>query len=462
MKKKMTAEEKALQMGNRNMLPLVASMALPAIFANLSSAIYNIVDRIFMGSFVGNHALGAIAVTSPLISVMAALSLLITIGGSALLSMNLGKKDYEAADKMFTNMIVQAIVTSFVLAVIYFCFAPQIVILCGAGRESALYAPAVTYLRISSVGLMFQLLNAVQASIIRAEGSPTYSMMVSISGGVLNIFLDALLVVVFPLGLEGAAIATVVSQMFSAGASSLFFLTKKSLFHWKGFGALDIRQNLAIMKNGAAPAILQILIFLTGILSNNLLQKYGNLSGVGGGDLAVAAMSVISTSETLCHTVVMGINQGTTPIISYNYGAHQYKRAVSATLIAQAIAFIPALLTWILMMFFPEILFRIFASKEADAMLEYGCHAMRLCRMFVFASGVQTLSSMFFSAIGQPKTATAMSVVKQALFMVPLMLILPLFMGIDGVLAAYSVSDFCSVLIIGTMYLRGLGKIKQL
>ena len=131
MKKKMTAEEKALQMGNRNMLPLVASMALPAIFANLSSAIYNIVDRIFMGSFVGNHALGAIAVTSPLISVMAALSLLITIGGSALLSMNLGKKDYEAADKMFTNMIVQAIVTSFVLAVIYFCFAPQIVILCG-------------------------------------------------------------------------------------------------------------------------------------------------------------------------------------------------------------------------------------------------------------------------------------------------------------------------------------------
>ena len=267
-------------------------------------------------------------------------------------------------------------------------------------------------------------------------------MMVSISGGVLNIFLDALLVVVFPLGLEGAAIATVVSQMFSAGASSLFFLTKKSLFHWKGFGALDIRQNLAIMKNGAAPAILQILIFLTGILSNNLLQKYGNLSGVGGGDLAVAAMSVISTSETLCHTVIMGINQGTTPIISYNYGAHQYKRAVSATLIAQAIAFIPALLTWILMMFFPEILFRIFASKEADAMLEYGCHAMRLCRMFVFASGVQTLSSMFFSAIGQPKTATAMSVVKQALFMVPLMLILPLFMEIDGVLAAYSVSDF--------------------
>ena len=448
MKKKMTAEEKALQMGKRSMLPLVASMALPAIFANLSSAIYNIVDRIFMGSFVGNNALGAIAVTSPLISVMAALSLLITIGGSALLSMNLGKKDYEAADKMFTNMIIQAIVTSFVLAVIYCCFAPQIVILCGAGKESALYAPAVTYLRISSVGLMFQLLNAVQASIIRAEGSPTYSMMVSISGGVLNIFLDALLVVV--------------SQIFSAGASSLFFLTKKSLFHWKGVGAMDIRQNLAIMKNGAAPAILQILIFLTGILSNNLLQKYGNLSGVGGGDLAVAAMSVISTSETLCHTVIMGINQGTTPIISYNYGAHQYKRAVSATLLAQAIAFIPALLTWIVMMFFPEILFRIFASKEADAMLEYGCHAMRLCRMFVFASGVQTLSSMFFSAIGQPKTATAMSVVKQALFMVPLMLILPLFMGIDGVLAAYSVSDFCSVLIIGAMYLRGLRKVKQL
>lgn len=461
-KKRMTSEEKALRMGTQKMLPLVFTMALPAVCANLSSAIYNIVDRIFMGSFVGNNALGAIALTSPLISVMAGLSLLITIGGAALLSMNLGKKNYEEASRLFTNILVQALVTSFCLSVIYFVFAPQIVKLCGADEASALYLPAQKYLRIIAFGLMFQLLNAVQASIIRAEGSPTYSMCVSIVGGLLNIVLDALLVVGFDMGLEGAAYATVASQMVSAGASSLYFLRGKSIVKWRGFRELDIRQNLAIMKNGAAPATLQLLIFLTGILANNSLRKYGDLWMTGGGDLAISAMSVISTSETLCHTVIMGINQGTTPIISYNYGAKKYDRAISATLIAQAVAFVPALLTWLLMMGKPEWLFALFASKEAGQMMEYGCRAMRLSKLFLLFSGIQTLSSMFFSAIGQPRMATVMSVVKQALFLVPCMVLLPLAMGIDGVLLAYSLSDICSVVIIGILYMKGLKEVRQM
>lgn len=458
-KKKMSVEERAMRMGTENLWSLIAAMAVPAVFANLSSAIYNLVDRLFMGQFVGRNALGAISLTSPLISVMAGLSLLITIGGAALLSMNLGSGNLLKAKKLFTNMMIQAAATSFVLAVVYFAFAPSIIRLCGADEASALYAPAVRYLRIISFGLMFQLLNAVQASVIRAEGNTQYSMCVSILGGIVNIFLDALFVAGFDMGLEGAAVATVISQMISAFASSMYFIRKKSLVNWLGFQAADIRENIAIMKNGAAPAILQLLIFITGLLVNHSLRKYGDLRMIGGGDLAISAMSVISTSETLNHTVIMGINQGTSPIISFNYGAKKYQRVLKASMIAQLLAMLIAVFTWGLMMFAPGVLFQIFAPGDAE-ILEYGTKAMRLAKMFIFLSGIQTLSPMFFSAIGRPKTAAVMSVVKQAVFFVPALLLLPRFMGIDGTMLAYAVSDIFSTIIIVLFYVKGLRRLR--
>lgn len=455
---KMTTQQKTEMMGTGKVWKVFAIMAFPSIMAQLSHTLYNLVDRFFMGQYVGVTALGAISLTTPLINIMAGLSLLITIGGAALLSMKLGKGKLNEARVLFSNLIIQAIVTSFVLAVIYFLFAPQIIGACGADSTSTLYNDGVLYLRILSFGLMFQLLNAVQAAIIRAEGNAGYSLVVSLIGGVVNIVFDAVLVIGFKMGVAGAAYATVASQFVSAFASTIYFFGGKSQMKWTGFKSLDLHKNLEVIKAGMAPAVLQLLSFVTGLILNNQLRKYGDMCEVTG-DLAISAMSVVMTIESIFTGIVMGINQAISPIISYNYGAGKYRRVINGTLIAVITGTIVTTLSWVLMMFMPEVLFKVFSND--DALIQYGVHAIRLYRMFAMFVSIQTLCAMFFSSIGQPKTATLMSVLKQGAFLIPLYLMLPHFFGLDGVLLSMSVSDLLSTTIILILYIVGLLRLKR-
>ena len=453
---KMTTQQKTEMMGTEAVWKVFAIMAFPSIMSQLSHTVYNLVDRFFMGQYVGNTALGAISLTGPLINIMAGLSLLITIGGAALLSMNLGRGKVKDARILFTNLIVQAILTSFILAVIYFVFAPWIITICGAGKTSSLYEGGVTYLRIISFGLMFQLLNAVQASIIRAEGNAGYSLVVSLIGGAVNILFDAVLVVGFHMGIKGVAYATVASQFVSALASTVYFFSGKSRMKWMGLKSLDLKINAEVVKTGMAPAVLQLLSFVTGLILNNKLRQYGDISSVTG-DLAIAAMSVVTTAESVFLGVVMGINQAISPIVSYNYGAGKYKRVFQGTIIALISGTVFTTISWILMMFFPEFIFKVFSNDAA--LISYGVHAMRLYRAFAMLVAIQTLCAMFFSSIGEPKTATVMSVLKQGLFLIPGYLILPIFFGLDGVLVSMSISDVLSSVIILAIYIHGLKKL---
>ena len=455
---KMTTQQKTEMMGTERVWKVFAIMAFPSIMSQLSHTFYNLVDRFFMGQYVGSSALGAISLTSPLINIMAGLSLLITIGGAALLSMNLGRNKITDARVLFTNLMVQALITSFVLALIYFLFAPQIIIACGAGKTSALYADGVLYLRVLSFGLMFQLLNAVQASIIRAEGNAGYSLFVSLGGGVVNIAFDAILVVGFKMGVAGAAYATVASQFVSAFVSTLYFFSGKSMMKWTGFRTLDLKINLAVIKTGMAPAVLQLLNFITGLILNNQLRKYGDMCSVTG-DIALSAMSVVTTAESVFLGIVMGINQAVSPIISYNYGAGKYRRVKQATVISIASGTIITTISWALMMFIPEYIFRIFTSDEA--LISYGVHAIRIYRAFAMLMAVQTLCAMFFSSIGESKTATIMSVIRQGVFLIPAYYILPVFFGLDGVLVAMSISDLFSTIIILIIYIAGLKRLER-
>lgn len=455
---KMTTQQKTEMMGTEKVWRVFGIMAFPSIMAQLSHTVYNLVDRFFMGRYVGTTALGAISLTSPLINIMAGLSLLITIGGAALLSMDLGKGKLKEAQVLFSNLMVQAVVTSFVLAVIYFGFASQIIIACGADKSSSLYSDAVKYLRILSFGLMFQLLNAVQASIIRAEGNATYSLVVSLIGGVVNIFLDALFIITFKMGVAGAAYATVASQFVSASASTVYFFANKSRMKWTGFRSLDISMNLKVIRTGIAPAVLQMLNFATGLLLNRKLKEYGDMSAITG-DLAISAMSVVTTAESIFLGVVMGINQAISPIVSYNFGAGKNKRVVQGTLLSVGVGTVFTTLSWVLMMFMPEIIFKIFSNDSS--LIEYGVHAIRLYRMFAMCVAVQTLCAMFFSSIGKPLTATIMSITKQGLFLIPLYLILPKIYGLDGVLVSMSISDILSTIIILVMYIFGLKKLQR-
>ena len=332
----MEAGERVNALGTKKLFPLIVSMSIPAICGNITTALYNVVDRLFVGQFVGRNALGAIGLMFPLNNVTSAITVLLTIGGGALISLSLGRKEKDKADEAFTNIVSMGAILAFIVTLFFFIFASQLISLCGARESSALHNPAVNYLRIIAIGQFFQIMNLGLAGAIRAEGNVRYSMVVSMIGALLNIGLDALFIIVFNAGLQGAAAATALSQVVGATVSALYFTRKKSVLRWAGLKSVRFKKMLEIAGLGAAPAVFQGFGLVNNLITNNSLMIYGNNEmGAGGGDLAISALSVVNTVESIALMVVLGMNNAISTIISYNYGAKQYKRTRNAALVRQ-------------------------------------------------------------------------------------------------------------------------------
>ena len=461
----MAVNERTLKMGSAPIFPLLVSMAVPGLLGTLTTYLYRTVDQIFVGNFVGRTALGGISVLSPFNNVIIALSLFITVGGTSLLALTMGRRDYEEANKLFTNIIIQAIGMALIVSVLFFIFAEPFVGVCGAKRGTETFRYAVIYLKIVTCGQVFNMLNQGLAAIIRTEGAAKYSMFANIVGAFFNIVLDALLIIVFKMGVAGAAIATIVSQLMGAAFSAAFFLTGKSSLRWAGFGVVDIKQMTYIAKMGIAPSIFQMLSLFTNILLNKSLQYYGDLdpvySLIGGGELCISAVAIVNTVDNFIVSMTSGINQAVSPLISYNYGAKNYSRVKKASLCSQAMAGVFAIVIWSAMMLAPEFVCSLF-GKGDEALISYGAMAMRACKMFALFGGFQMLVSMYFSSIGKPQVATFVSISRHGLFLIPAMLIMPQFMGLKGVLYANSVSDGCSLIVVSFMYLHEMRRLSRL
>lgn len=461
----MAVNERTLKMGSAPIFPLLVSMAVPGLLGTLTTYLYRTVDQIFVGNFVGRTALGGISVLSPFNNVIIALSLFITVGGTSLLALTMGRRDYEEANKLFTNIIIQAIGMALIVSVLFFIFAEPFVGVCGAKRGTETFRYAVIYLKIVTCGQVFNMLNQGLAAIIRTEGAAKYSMFANIVGAFFNIVLDALLIIAFKMGVAGAAIATIVSQLMGAAFSAAFFLTGKSSLRWAGFGVVDIKQMLYIAKMGIAPSIFQMLSLFTNILLNKSLQYYGDLdpvySLIGGGELCISAVAIVNTVDNFIVSMTSGINQAVSPLISYNYGAKNYSRVKKASLCSQAMAGVFAIVIWSAMMLAPEFVCSLF-GKGDEALISYGAMAMRACKMFALFGGFQMLVSMYFSSIGKPQVATFVSISRHGLFLIPAMLIMPQFMGLKGVLYANSVSDGCSLIVVSFMYLHEMRRLSRL
>lgn len=461
----MAVNERTLKMGSAPIFPLLVSMAVPGLLGTLTTYLYRTVDQIFVGNFVGRTALGGISVLAPFNNVIIALSLFITVGGTSLLALTMGRRDYEEANKLFTNIIIQAIGMALIVSVLFFIFAEPFVGVCGAKRGTETFRYAVIYLKIVTCGQVFNMLNQGLAAIIRTEGAAKYSMFANIVGAFFNIVLDALLIIVFKMGVAGAAIATIVSQLMGAAFSAAFFLTGKSSLRWAGFGVVDIKQMIYIAKMGIAPSIFQMLSLFTNILLNKSLQYYGDLdpvySLIGGGELCISAVAIVNTVDSFIVSMTSGINQAVSPLISYNYGAKNYSRVKKASLCSQAMAGVFAIVIWSAMMLAPEFVCCLF-GKGDEALISYGAMAMRACKMFALFGGFQMLVSMYFSSIGKPQVATFVSVSRHGLFLIPAMLIMPQFMGLKGVLYANSVSDGCSLIVVSFMYLHEMRRLSRL
>ena len=461
----MAVNERTLKMGSAPIFPLLVSMAVPGLLGTLTTYLYRTVDQIFVGNFVGRTALGGISVLSPFNNVIIALSLFITVGGTSLLALTMGRRDYEEANKLFTNIIIQAIGMALIVSVLFFIFAEPFVGVCGAKRGTETFRYAVIYLKIVTCGQVFNMLNQGLAAIIRTEGAAKYSMFANIVGAFFNIVLDALLIIVFKMGVAGAAIATIVSQLMGAAFSAAFFLTGKSSLRWAGVGVVDIKQMAYIAKMGIAPSIFQMLSLFTNILLNKSLQYYGDLdpvySLIGGGELCISAVAIVNTVDNFIVSMTSGINQAVSPLISYNYGAKNYSRVKKASLCSQAMAGVFAIVIWSAMMLAPEFVCSLF-GKGDEALISYGAMAMRACKMFALFGGFQMLVSMYFSSIGKPQVATFVSISRHGLFLIPAMLIMPQFMGLKGVLYANTVSDGCSLIVVSFMYLHEMRRLSRL
>lgn len=461
----MAVNERTLKMGSAPIFPLLVSMAVPGLLGTLTTYLYRTVDQIFVGNFVGRTALGGISVLAPFNNVIIALSLFITVGGTSLLALTMGRRDYEEANKLFTNIIIQAIGMALIVSVLFFIFAEPFVGVCGAKKGTETFRYAVIYLKLVTCGQVFNMLNQGLAAIIRTEGAAKYSMFANIVGAFFNIVLDALLIIVFKMGVAGAAIATIVSQLMGAAFSAAFFLTGKSSLRWAGFGVVDIKQMAYIAKMGIAPSIFQMLSLFTNILLNKSLQYYGDLdpvySLIGGGELCISAVAIVNTVDNFIVSMTSGINQAVSPLISYNYGAKNYSRVKKASLCSQAMAGVFAIVIWSAMMLAPEFVCSLF-GKGDEALISYGAMAMRACKMFALFGGFQMLVSMYFSSIGKPQVATFVSISRHGLFLIPAMLIMPQFMGLKGVLYANSVSDGCSLIVVSFMYLHEMRRLSRL
>ena len=317
----------------------------------------------------------------------------------------------------------------------------------GASEETYVYADQ--YLKIYLLGTMFSVLSTGLNGFINAQGYPQKGMMTVMLGAVINLILDPIFIYGLHMGVYGAAIATVISQGVSFVWVVSFFIGKKTFYHIKKEN-LILKAGMVgkITSLGISGFVMQGTNCLVQIVCNKMLFMYG-------GDMYVGIMTVINSVREILSVPGSTLGSGAQPVLGYNYGAKQYKRTRNAALIGQAIAFVICTVVWLLMMIVPKTLFAIFSSGDAQ-LAEYGAMAMRKSKMFMLFLGFQTLASMYFSAIGKPKVATFISISRNGLFLIPALLILPRFLGLNGVLYSSSVSDFCSLILVSTIYINGI------
>ena len=427
----------------------VINQAIPLMVAQLIQILYNVVDRIYIGHLpvIGSNALTGIGLVFPITTLVAAFTNLFSTGGVPLFSMARGAKEEKKAELILGQVVSLLTITSIVLMVLCYIFKRPVLFLFGASEETYVYADQ--YLKIYLLGTMFSVLSTGLNGFINAQGYPQKGMMTVMLGAVINLILDPIFIYGLHMGVYGAAIATVISQGVSFVWVVSFFIGKKTFYHIKKEN-LILKAGMVgkITSLGISGFVMQGTNCLVQIVCNKMLFMYG-------GDMYVGIMTVINSVREILSVPGSTLGSGAQPVLGYNYGAKQYKRTRNAALIGQAIAFVICTVVWLLMMIVPKTLFAIFSSGDAQ-LAEYGAMAMRKSKMFMLFLGFQTLASMYFSAIGKPKVATFISISRNGLFLIPALLILPRFLGLNGVLYSSSVSDFCSLILVSTIYINGI------
>lgn len=431
-----------LEMQQQHIGKLLWKFSLPAIVGMLVNSIYNIVDRIFVGQGVGSIGIAATTVAFPLMLIFMSVALLIGVGSTALISIRLGQHKMEEAEKVAGNGATMLIILPLLLTGVYLVFADPILVFFGASQEVLPYARDFTHIIV--LGSVFGSISMGMNNFIRADGSPQVAMLTQILGAVINVILNYTFIFKLGLGIKGSALATFSSQFISALWVLSYFLTGRSNLKLK-LNNLKLQRPilLSILSIGFAPFAMQIASSVQQVILNKTLMIYG-------GDLALSAVGIIMSVFTILFMPIVGLSQGAQPIIGFNYGAQEYGRVREALKKAVIAGTSFALIGTFLVHACPTQIVGLF-TKNDPALTTMTSQAMLVYFTMLPVLGFQIICSNYFQAVGKPIQSTILSLSRQVLLFIPLLVVLPNFWGIEGVWRAAPISDALAVLLTGTL-----------
>ena len=416
---------------NGKLFPMILKFSIPAAISLLITAVYNIVDRMFVGNFNGTSALAGLSVCFPLSYMMMAFALMCSAGGSTFFSLFSGQNEPEKMNQSFGNAMVLVCVFEIILSALLLLFSNPILKVFGV-TETA-YPYAILYYRIVALGCIFQGLSQLFCDFVRVSGKPVLGMCVTGIGAVTNIILDAVFIIVFDWGVIGAAGATVIGQIFSALFGAYFVFgnrtqvkISKDIFH------LNKELCLQIISCGFAFWVAQMAMGLISLVYNSQLGKYG-------GDIAISVYAVISSIMTFVIMPASGISQGIQPIIGNNYGSGNYRRVISTLYQAAVFSVSITCFIWIIVLVFPKQILAAFGGTVE--MFQIGISGLRINFCITPVLGFVMLATTFFQSINRPAPSIIITVLRQIVFLVPFIYILPILLEINGIFFAQPISD---------------------
>lgn len=438
-------------LGSEPIGKLLIQYSIPAIVAMIATSLYNIIDSIFIGHGVGSLAIAGLALTFPLMNLSAAFGSLVGMGAATTISVKLGQNDTESANRILGNVMTLNLIIGVVYTIIMLAFLDPILYFFKASEQTIGYAR--DFMRVILYGNVVTHSYFGLNAVLRASGHPKIAMNATLATVVINVALNPLFIFGFGWGIQGSALATVISQTIAL-IFQLWFFSRKTLFiHFKK-GIYKLRKEIvtSIMAIGLSPFLMNAFASIVVLFINTGLAKHG-------GDMSIGAYGIVNRTLFLFIMVANGINQGMQPIAGYNYGARQYGRVVSVTKLSIIFGVCVMSVGFILAEFFPELPIRMFTSDPE--LIKASVYGMRIMGAIFPLVGFQIVASNYFMSIGMAKIAIFLSLSRQLLFLLPFLIILPQFIGLKGVWLSMPLSDLVSVIITGIVFFHYIRKMKS-
>ncbi|HHV09594.1 MAG TPA: MATE family efflux transporter [Clostridiales bacterium] len=429
---------------------LLLQLSVPAVIGMLVNALYSVVDRIFIGRGVGSLALSGVAVTFPITNIIMAVGMLIGIGAASVVSIKLGQRKLEDAEHIVGNALLLTIILSLIITALGLIFLHPLLKVLGASPETMPYAKTFATLLLS--GAVLQNVGFGLNPIIRSQGDAKTAMKTMLIGAILNTILNPVFIFIFKLGVAGSALATLISQAVCS-VWVVYYLSSKSIIKLKRkYMRLHLNTIAEITSIGVSPFFMQVSASFVTIVINTSLVKYG-------GDLAVGAYSLVSSIAMLILMPAFGVNQGAQPIIGYNFGAKNAARVKKALLYSIIVNTCITAFGWLMVQLFPVPIIKIFNGEDTE-LIRLASNGLRLYLLAIFTVGAQSACINYFQSIGKALVSMVLSLLRQVIILIPLVLILPHYLALNGIWIAGSISDISAVVISAAMLVLELRKLK--